>query len=118
MKKRIITNQKTSAFEKYLIENEKTKATIQKYMHDIRCFVEYAADQTLDKALVLNYKSMLEQHYAVRSANSMLAALNAFLRFMNWHDLCVKQFKVQKEAYCSEDKELTKAEYVLSLIHI
>ena len=30
---------------------------------------------------------------------------------MGWHDLCVKQFKVQKEAYCSEDKELTKAEY-------
>ena len=111
MKKRIITNQKISAFEKYLIENEKAEATIQKYMHDIRCFVEYVADQELNKAVVLKYKGMLEQNYAVRSANSMLAALNAFLRFMGWHDLVVKQFKVQKEAYCSEEKELTKAEY-------
>ena len=63
------------------------------------------------QALVLEYKTSLEQTYAIRSANSMLAALNSFFRFLGWHDLCVKQFKVQKEAYCSEEKELTKAEY-------
>lgn len=111
MKKRIITNQVLNAFEKYLIESEKAQATREKYMHDLRCFAGYATDRLLDKPLVLEYKAFLEQTYAVRSANSMLAALNSFLRFMGWHDLCVKQFKVQKEAYCSEDKELTKAEY-------
>lgn len=111
MKKRIVTNQVLNAFEKYLIESEKAQATREKYMHDLRCFAGYATDRLLDKPLVLEYKAFLEQTYAVRSANSMLAALNSFLRFMGWHDLCVKQFKVQKEAYCSEDKELTKAEY-------
>ena len=73
--------------------------------------MEYAADRIPDKGLILNYKELLGRKYAVRSANSMLAALNAFLRFAGRHDLCVKQFKVQKEAYCSEEKELTKAEY-------
>lgn len=111
MKKRTITNQIINSFEKHLLENEKAGATIQKYMRDIRCFMDYAKEQSLDKTLLLNYKAMLEQNYAVRSANSMLAALNAFFRFQGWHDLCVKQFKVQKEAYCSEDRELTKAEY-------
>ena len=111
MKKRTITNQIINSFEKHLLENEKAGATIQKYMRDIRCFMDYAKDQALDKTLLLNYKAMLEQNYAVRSANSMLAALNAFFRFQGWHDLCVKQFKVQKEAYCSEERELTKAEY-------
>ena len=111
MKKRTITNQIINTFEKHLLENEKAGATIQKYMRDIRCFMDYAKDQALDKTLLLNYKAMLEQNYAVRSANSMLAALNAFFRYQGWHDLCVKQFKVQKEAYCSEERELTKAEY-------
>ena len=111
MKIRTITNQIINSFEKHLLENEKAGATIQKYMRDIRCFMDYAKDQALDKTLLLNYKAMLEQNYAVRSANSMLAALNAFFRFQGWHDLCVKQFKVQKEAYCSEERELTKAEY-------
>lgn len=98
-------------FKKYLSENEKSMATLEKYMRDINRFVQYVADRQLDKALMLEYKSMLERDYAVRSANSMLASLNAFLRFAGWHDLSVKQFKVQKEAYCSENKELTKAEY-------
>ncbi len=111
MKKRIITNQTIKSFEKYLIENEKATATIEKYMRDIWLFAEYAAERTLDKAMLLDYKGRLEQSYTVRSANSMLAALNSFFRFLGWHDLCVKQFKVQKEAYCSEEKELTKAEY-------
>ncbi len=111
MKKRIITNQTINSFEKYLLENEKAEATIEKYMHDICYFVEYVAHRILNKTIVLDYKGMLEQNYAVRSANSMLAALNSFFRFLGWHELCVKQFKVQKEAYCSEEKELTKAEY-------
>ena len=112
MKKRIITDQKINAFKTYLIENEKAEATTQKYIHDIRCFGEYCAEQPLSKTLILDYKATLVQNYAIRSANSMLAALNTFFRFNGWHDLCVKQFKIQREAYCSEDKELTKAEYM------
>ena len=111
MKKRIITNQTINSFKNHLIENEKATATIEKYMRDIQRVVEDATDKPLDKPLVLEYKTSLEQTYAIRSANSMLAALNSFFRFLGWHDLCVKQFKVQKEAYCSEEKELTKAEY-------
>lgn len=111
MKKRTVNGGVLHLFEEHLIENEKAKATRDKYMHDIRSFSAYAAGCALNKSLVLAYKAYLEQNYAVRSANSMLAALNSFFRFLGWYDLCVKQFKIQKEAYCSEEKELTKAEY-------
>ncbi len=115
MKKRIITNQVLNKFETYLIENEKAQATREKYMRDLCCFAEFAANKPLDKPLVLDYKASLSKRYAIRSANSMLAALNSFMRFMGWYDLCVKQFRVQKEAYCSEENEVTKGEY-LSLV--
>lgn len=111
MKQRKVTIKTLNSFENYLIENEKASATLEKYMRDLRFFAEYVAERPLDKSLILEYKQSLEQNYTVRSANSMLAALNSFLRFLGWHDLCVKQFKVQKDAYCSEEKELTKAEY-------
>lgn len=65
----------------------------------------------IDRALLLAYKSELEKTYAVTSANSMLASLNSFLRFAGWKDWCLKQFKVQRNVYCSEEKELTKEEY-------
>ena len=111
MKKRIITNKTIILFKNYLFENEKSTATIDKYIRDIRKFTAYALDKPIEKSLVLEYKAYLEQIYAIRSANSMLAALNAFFRFLDWYDLCVKQFKIQMDAYCSEEKELTKAEY-------
>lgn len=111
MEKRIITETLLSSFEQSLYNDEKSKATIEKYRRDIRKFVIYSKEQEIDKPLMLAYKSELEKTYAVTSANSMLAAINTLFRFAGWYDLCVKQFKVQKSAYCSEEKELTKKEY-------
>jgi site-specific recombinase XerD len=67
--------------------------------------------ERLDKTLVLQYKSDLSRDYTVTSVNSMLAALNAFFRYVERTDLCVKQLRVQRDAYCSEEKELTREEY-------
>ena len=110
--KRTITHSMLKSFEKYLHNDEKSKATIEKYVRDIRHFSEYATGRDIDKTLTLEYKAALEKEYAVTSANSMLAALNSFLGFVGWDDCCVKQFKVQKKAYCPEKKELTKEEYI------
>ena len=95
----------------HLIENEKSPATIEKYLRDIRYFANYAANRPVTKQTVMAYKAGLAATYATASANSMLAALNALLRFMGWLDLCIKQFKVQRQAYVPEEKELSKAEY-------
>lgn len=107
-----ITLSMLEAFEQYLIQDEKSKSTIEKYMRDIKHFWEYASERYVDKILTVAYKSELEKGYAVTSANSMLASLNSFLRFVGWSDLCVKQFKVQKKTYCPEEKELSKGEYL------
>ena len=99
-------------FELYLRNEERSKATIEKYMRDVRCFVGFIGSTEVSKQSVVDYKNKLGNSYAVASANSMIAALNSFLRFCGWHDLCVKQFRVQRQAYCSEEKELTRAEYI------
>lgn len=112
---RKITRELLKDFEKNMLEDEKSKATVEKYLRDLHCFVNFANERTIDKTLVLEYKAELAHNYALTSANSMLAALNAFLRFASWLDCTVKQFKIQKKAFCSEEKELSKAEY-LSLV--
>lgn len=100
------------AFEAELLMNEKSEATVEKYRRDLRAFANFAGTAETDKNLLLNYKEYLGQRYAVSSANSMIAALNVFLRFCGWGDLCLRQFRVQREAYCSEEKELSREEYV------
>ena len=108
----MMTEELQKSFAKYLFLEEKSKATIAKYAHDISVFADYVGEREIDKETVLAYKAMLGTRYAVTSANSMIAAVNAFLRFVGWVDCCIKQFKVQKKAFCSEEKELTKAEYI------
>lgn len=99
-------------FELFLRNEERSAATIEKYMRDVKCFVGFIGAEEVCKQSVMEYKNKLGNSYAVTSANSMIAALNSFLRFCGWHDLCVKQFRVQRQAYCSEEKELTRAEYI------
>lgn len=99
-------------FEKHLTEEEKSAATIEKYMRDVRYFLSFAGDREIDKTLTIEYKSHLEQNYAIVSANSMIAALNCYLRYMGMDKYYIRQFKIQKQIYCSEEKELTKAEYI------
>ena len=41
----------------------------------------------------------------------MVASLNSLFSFLGWTDLKVKSIKIQQRIYCSEEKELTKAEY-------
>ncbi len=109
---RIITNSVIGDFERYLRSDEKSENTIEKYLRDVRAFCVFAGAREISKSVVMEFKASLVESYEVTSANSMIAAVNAFLRFMGWVDCCIKQFKVQKKAFCSEEKELTKAEYI------
>ena len=109
---RIITNLMIGDFENYLRSDEKSDNTIEKYLRDVRAFCVFVESKEISKSVVMEFKASLVENYEVTSANSMIAAVNAFLRFMGWVDCCIKQFKVQKKAFCSEEKELTKAEYI------
>ena len=112
MFERIIDKKKTEEFRQYLLLEEKSEATIEKYMRDVNAFCSFAGDSEITKELVINYKqNLIENNYAIRSINSMLASINSLFNYLGWYDCKVKSLKLQREIYCSEEKELTKAEY-------
>ena len=110
--RRRITGALFEDFEGYLRSDEKSEHTVEKYLRDVKAFRAFTQAQEISKTLVMEFKASLVNNYEIISANSIIAAVNAFLRFMGWTDCCIKQFKVQKKAFCSEEKELTKAEYI------
>lgn len=113
MKGRILTSKAVQSFKKYLREEEKSANTIEKYLRDVRAFAEYLGGAEVTKEAVIAYKSkLLAESYAVRSINSMLASLNGLFSFLGWTDCRVKSIKLQRQIYCPEEKELTKAEYM------
>lgn len=112
MKKRILTSEAITQFGNHLRTEEKSQNTISKYMHDVREFCIYAHGDQVTKETVTAYKNyLIEEDYAARSINSMLASVNSLLSFLGWSDCKVKSLKLQRQIYCPEEKELTKAEY-------
>lgn len=113
MKGRILTNEAIKDFEIFLREEEKSSNTIEKYLRDVQAFLSYADGEKVTKETVIAYKNkLINENYAVRSINSMLASLNSFFMFLGWPDCKVKSIKLQRQVYCPEEKELTKSEYM------
>ena len=111
MRERKITENIILNFENHLTEQEKSPTTIEKYIRDIRAFSAFMGRKAIAKETVILYKKYLQENYAVRSVNSMLASVNSLFAFLGWHDLKVKSLKFQQQVFCPEEKELTKAEY-------
>ena len=106
-----ITTKDIVGFREHLILEERSVATIQKYIRDVKAFMAYAQNSAITKETVIAYKKYLQENYAVRSVNSMLASINSFFSFFGWNDLKVKSLKLQQQVFCPEEKELTKGEY-------
>ena len=113
MTDRIINEENLQLFYQHLIREEKSAATVEKYLRDVRAFFVHIGGRIVTKEEVMAYKMHLQKgNYAVRSINSMLASMNSFLDFLGWPDCKVKSMRQQKQTYCAEEKELTKAEYL------
>lgn len=112
MKGKFLTQKIIYIFKEHLILEERSAATIEKYIRDVKAFSVFADGTEITKETVIAYKKHLQESYAVRSVNSMLASINSLFVFLGWHDLKVKSIKLQQQIYCPEEKELTKAQYM------
>lgn len=104
--------EKVKEYLTYLKREEKSESTQKQYERDVRQFLQFAGKQELTKELVIRYKDVLQRGYQPVSVNAKLAAVNGFLTFLGRYDLRVKQLKIQRQAFCPKEKELTKAEYL------
>ena len=108
---RIITAESITEFRGYLSEEEKSEATVEKYIRDITAFMKWICGRSVEKAVVLEYKQKLTETYAPASVNSILSSLNKFFVFNEWFSCKVKTLKIQRQTFLRKDKELTKTEY-------
>lgn len=105
-----ITNKMLDDFTEYLRGIERSEHTVGKYFRDARRFAEYVGESELAKSDVLGFKEKLRGEMSPVSANSILAAVNCFLKFLGLPTLCVKAFKIQRRLF-SPKNELSESEY-------
>ena len=104
--------EKLCLFRNYLLGEERSAATIEKYGRDVLAFLSWLSDrEEISKEVVVGYKQAIIGKYKTTSANSMLVSVNRFLDFIGKKDCQVKLFKIQRNPFRIKDKELTKEEY-------
>lgn len=79
MEGRILTTNIIDDFRKNLELQEKSAATIEKYIRDVKALLIYTQGEAVTKEIVIAYKKHLQENYAVRSVNSILASINSRL---------------------------------------
>lgn len=103
--------ERIDSFKAYLLREEKSPLTIEKYVRDAAAFLHWLGDMRLEKIAVLAYKEAMVQRLATASVNSVLSSLNCFFKFLGRHDCRVKTVKIHRTVYRTEEKELTREEY-------
>lgn len=101
------------AFGSYLREQERSAATVQKYLRSLERFYFWLPpDKGVDKAAVMAYKESLLESHVPGGVNTILAALNGFFRFMGWHSCHVKALHIQRRVFSDPGSELSREEYL------
>lgn len=107
-----LTRQQIQAFAHYLRLEEKSSATVEKYLRDIRGFACWLGEREICKELTSEWKAyLLERNYAPTSINAKLSALNSLLEFLGLSDCRVKFLKIQRRLFRDASRELTKSDY-------
>ena len=120
MKNHSLIPEQITAFERYLRTEERSSGTIEKYLRDVRAFAVWLNGRIVTKETAAGWKEhLLDRHYAPVAINSMLAAINAFFRFVGWEDCRVKFLKIQRRMFREASRELSREEYdrLLSTAH-
>lgn len=103
-------------YVKYLYENEKSEATIEKYKRELQRLFVFLESRELTKEILVEYRQKLQETYQVRTVNGKISAINSFLEFIE-SDFRVKFLRVQKNVFVEEKRELTENDYK-KLLHV
>ena len=112
MKANLITEKRISAFAQKLRQEERSLATLEKYLRDVAALAQWLHGRPVTKELAAAWKTaLLENGLAPSTVNTKLAAVNHFFICMGWPECRVKPLRLQRKLFREDRRELTRAEY-------
>lgn len=111
MENTAITAIKISAFRCFLTEQDKSPATIKKYIREVERFADFLQGNPVEKMQLLKYRDLLKENHKAQTVNGKLTAIHAYLDFAQLSVHKIKLLKVQRRPFLEESRELTEKEY-------
>lgn len=112
MENHVLTTEQVTAYQFWLRQEERSAATVEKYLRDARRFAAWLNGRAVTKEAVAEWKgNLLALRYAPTSVNAVLASLNGLFRFLGWEDCRARFLKVQRRLFRPAERELTRQDY-------
>ena len=100
------------AYGKALAAEERSQGTIEKYLRDVEGFASWLNNQELNKESAASWKEhLLAAGYMPVTINSMLSAVNGFLRFIGREDCRVRFLRIQRHLFRDPARDLSRNDY-------
>lgn len=97
----------------YLLEEERSASTVEKYLRDVREFVRWLEGGLVSKQAMIAWKSaLLAKNLTPATVNTKLCAVNGLMRFLGWNECRVKLLRIQRRIFREQTRSLSKAEYL------
>ncbi len=106
-----ITESTIRRFSRALREEERAKATIEKYETSLRRLMVYLDGKPVTKERLLTYRDELKKDHAAQTVNGAISAINHYLDLFQMPDLKLKLLKVQRSVFLPRERELNQSEY-------
>lgn len=107
-----LTAERIAAYGRYLKQEERTSATLEKYLRDVRAFALWLDGRPVTKEAVTGWKErLLAERRAPSTVNAALSALNGLFRFLGWEGCRARFVKVQRRLFRDPARELSRPDY-------
>lgn len=111
MEPRKITEETLAAFARQLGEEERSPATLEKYLREVRQFAAFLGGREVTRDLAAAWREELSARQSPATVNGKLTALDRLLAFLGWEDCRVKHLRVQRQLFRDSARELSREEY-------
>ena len=111
MEPRKITEETLAAFAQQLGEEERSPATLEKYLREVRQFAAFLGGREVTRDLAAAWREELSARQSPATVNGKLTALDRLLAFLGWEDCRVKHLRVQRQLLRDSARELSREEY-------
>lgn len=111
MEDHIVSEKTIRQFQEYLKEQEKSDATVKKYMRNLEELKDYLDGEPVTKAKLIEYRSVQLEKCKAVTVNGKISAINCYLQCYHLLECVVKLLKIQKSSFLIEEKELKEEEY-------
>lgn len=106
-----ITEMSLLNFKNSLYNDEKSKATVTKYVRSVERLSEFLEGEEITKERLIGYRDMLLESRKAQTVNGNLSAINAYLDYCGMPWMKLRLLKIQRQVFLEESRELTKKEY-------